>query len=1136
MPTITNLAIDPTGILIDNKIINELHENIDYFTKIIIPVFGNYFSDNLVITDINDVVLIKDTDYACIEFNQEQSLKYGKQIFSAILIIANLSVVKITYQALGGDNSRSRKELLDAYSGINLNNPQIEYSEIQLKPEEFKPKKHLHGIDTIYGFEFVVKQLIKIKKAIEITEIPAYNSLLSYVDTILQTVKDRMEQHFDNETIAYINKFLEGINKKYFDVDNLSNLSAASEFDGRKVGAKEFTQSHLTLDKYGTIESLVGLKNVLYQFFIEKYRVGIGYSDAKFQLPLKEVFLDLGNGSIFSVISEKEARENDIKYDEDLYPRDTSIVTDFAINKVSNNRENRGGVLLGINQATLRTYSGALLISPRTKVVWHRKVNKDEISQLSLVADRHIVDYGNPHEVNKRQIGLSLVENLPVVNKEDILAVRSVHKYLTFDSLLYFMRTFLLQNGKKYTPTETNNKFIIDNCVVVYTPAGVKCKTKCDVTEPLPVTYVLRKNSQACMSGDSYVPPGAEEGYTEPIRLNDRLLTGNYSAGSTTINQAIKHFSSCCGYKEEVAEFSFNLSNTTEWNSETSISNIPHGSYFTIKVIYPESPDTFIRVSGVYPRNYYSFKSGYSIGAVRAEVTNRYFVSKSQVYDQDVTDLHPESNLVNNPQAKVYLYIDRKYIYPGKTANAEIYIDRKPGSAQINFPITWKKLSDGSILNLQGLPASLTAANINQRIIKQQFTIPFNTQLNNDGIVASITFNDGNDDVVEDSNPLEFESLNYTYTRKTLPLYENNVFKGEIVISRENETGRISVEGITLPNSVKTSDVYFLRSGGTSNSATVTGVIDVWVDPSQTEEWEFPLPFITPQPTVSPTTTQQPSSTLTSSSTQAPTSTNPPTTTLTPTTTSVITTTTNAPTTTLTPVNLRSVSKSFSAQPVPAFGTSEIVVTIDGVNIGTTYQVGLYTDLSRETDLRFYYYNGTGVNSYNHVATANPLIVRIPMHNEDYAGHPSHNRDVLFLDRFGETYKMQVRVSEIGNLSNFKQSPLTNLQFEPVISDSTFTLPNGSTYKLYYHSPGRIYLFSTNPNAFTGTPFSSRTMVIATSNGIDYGLPIYNGQVRQLNGGSAIDFSYNLQGLGSIQNKLTASTAKTVSNISIIQQ
>ena len=43
MPTITRLPIDPTGLLLQNKIENELHADIDLFARIVIPVYGNFF-------------------------------------------------------------------------------------------------------------------------------------------------------------------------------------------------------------------------------------------------------------------------------------------------------------------------------------------------------------------------------------------------------------------------------------------------------------------------------------------------------------------------------------------------------------------------------------------------------------------------------------------------------------------------------------------------------------------------------------------------------------------------------------------------------------------------------------------------------------------------------------------------------------------------------------------------------------------------------------------------------------------------------------------------------------------------------------------------------------------------------------
>ena len=803
--------------------------------------------ESLVATKTNGDPLIHDTDYACIEYNQEQSLKYGKDIFSAILLFTTDEQVRITYQALGGDVSFNRQQILDAYNGLDTSDAPIAWEEIKNKPTGYKPLAHLHDIDEVYGFEYILKTLIRIKKAIETTQMPAYHSILNYIEYVIERYRVISDEYLENQMPDYITKFLAGLDKVYFDIHKLQDLTTATELDGENAGKRAFKSSDLVREKFMTLDALVGIKKSLFKSFIEKKFTGIGLTSALYTSPERFTLQQLTNNSTVTLISQQKAREEGIKTDEEVYFDELPDQHEVVIQKLSNNHNNNAGVFLGFNPSQNVFQVGALASPlPADKFSWKGVLNTDRVTGFNDVMEKHIKDYGNPHEVNQEHIGLDLVENLPVVDKEDMMAVRSVHKYLTFDALIFFMRAFLLQNGKSHAITEASkNKFIIDNCVVVFTPAGIACKTKCDVAPSPPQQLNFSKISQACMEGEFYLPPEASaDGYSEPMGLSDLYLSGTYDIGtSTQLVQAIKHFSQCCGYEELTADFYPSFSNSTGWLSETSISNIPDGSYYTIEVTYPFATNNVIRVSGVYPESYFSFKTGYELGTVNFEVKNKYFLTKTATYTEVVDD--DESYDPNNFDTKIFLYVDRKYIYTGKVANVEVYIDRHITSPQLTYNLKWRRKESWDVITPAGFPTVMTAANASQRFIKAEFTIPFTEEYNDDSLVVEIDYlNSSNDPETVFSNYITVVGLKSTKVTKTLPLYENGVQNGEIVISRENETGRITIENIVLPTAQNTSHVYFLRSGSGS-AAPVTGVIDVWSDLNQVEEeWEFPIPMI----------------------------------------------------------------------------------------------------------------------------------------------------------------------------------------------------------------------------------------------------------------------------------------------------
>lgn len=1120
MTTITRLSLDPTGLLVQNRIQNELHTNIDSFARIIIPIYGNFYLESLSVSN-NNGVLIYEIDYTCIEFNQEQSLKYGKDIYSAILLFTTDTNATITYQALGGDLSVNKSQILTAYESLDTSASHIAWEEVQNKPEGLKPSKHLHDIDEIYGFEFIHKTLVRIHKAIETTQMPAYGSLLNYIDHILDRYKVISDEYLENNMPDYITKFLQGLNKVYFDIDKLLDLTAASELDGENAGKKSYKDVDIVKEKYMTIEALVGLKKSLFKTYIEKKFTGLGLKDALYTSPERFSIQQLSNGTTVNLISQEKARFERVKLDDELYPTDVSDDQEVTIHKLTNNERNNGGVFLGFNKAREDFHLGSLVsANPSDTIRWKRALTSDESIGLLDVLARHVKDYGNPHEVNQGHIGLDLVENLPVVDKEDIMALKSVHKYLTFDALIYFMRAFLLQNGKSFAPTEkSKNQFIIDNCVVVFTPAGITCKTTCDVAPSPPRSITLSKISQACMQGDSYTPPEAENsegGYGEPMMLVDNYLSGTYNVGtSTNLVQAIKHFSQCCGYEEPTANFILNMSNEVGASSETDISGIPDGSYFTIELTYPFATNNKLRVSGIYPDSFFSFKSGEDLGQILFEVKNKYFLTKTATYTHEVDYNEGQDN--TNTVSNLFVFIDRKYIYENATANAEICFDKGPGVTQLNFNIVWRLRSNNLIVTPAGFPTTLTAENASQRFIKQQFTIPYTEQFNDDSLFAELQYTTSIGSEVVGSNYLTFYGLRTAKTTKTVPMYENGIKTADLTISRENSTGRIIIENITLPTVQNTSDVYFLRNG-VSGDSNVVGVVDVWSDIGVVDEWEFPLPMIpyngngspppppsssnTPPPTTSiqtlPPTT---STTAPTTSTSAPPSSTAPTTTPTASPTPSSTISTPPPTTTSMappPTNATNMtSVTLTGANVQIFNSGNLRVTVSGVNVGSVYNVDLFTDMSSGVSM-------TSYESRNITATQNPLEVDFELNNLDYTGHPLYGTSLKIVNNFGRTINFQARVVENNRNTNFRQSAITPIVYENVINNRTFDITiSGVVYNFSITWGNNAVVFRRtdggNINSIPGVyifPSFGNVRLRATIGSLSYNLPAlgyYNG-------------------------------------------
>jgi len=177
------LELDITGTNIDNRVINEPHTLSNRPSRAISPNLGPFFAESVRVMD-GSVALDRGRDYQIVELHQEATLLYGKEISSVILILnQNVSSnVLITYQALGGHYSLSNEPIARLYEAVISDNRPVDWTNLLNKPTEFNPTIHRHLLDDVYGFEPIVDQLERIKRAITLGQssivLEIVNSLL----------------------------------------------------------------------------------------------------------------------------------------------------------------------------------------------------------------------------------------------------------------------------------------------------------------------------------------------------------------------------------------------------------------------------------------------------------------------------------------------------------------------------------------------------------------------------------------------------------------------------------------------------------------------------------------------------------------------------------------------------------------------------------------------------------------------------------------------------------------------------------------------------------------------------------------------------------------------------------------------
>jgi len=448
MQPLFRYGLDLTGVNPDNFVGDEPHVLQERRNRPIVTKAGPYYADSLSVFDLdNHRQLNRGSDYVPIELDQVLSLLTGKDVFGAALVI-NRSVgknIKISYQCVGGEHCNSAQVIFDLLEKIPDENLTFSWYEVDNKPNEFDPSPHFHPIGEPTGFEKLCHAVDRIYSAIVYTDLPAFKNLLDYTESIFDEINQRnilkMDSFFGPQFIA----FKKQLNQSYYEIDKVSNLQIATEEDGRIAARPDSVVKNFTRTKYIALNSLVSFKNVLYNNFIRADTSGIGLSYTDNISPDAVSLFSMTTGSVKTIIPKNLIPDAIEDLNLSIYPTDIKTMHNFTIIRLSTNRNDMGGVWLLIESTGKFMYVVTHENGNEQTFFTHNRISSTEaIDVIRLKLADHLSTDSNKHNVNKSQVNLGLVENLPVITMDEVLCLDGKRKYITFDLFLLFTKIFFI--------------------------------------------------------------------------------------------------------------------------------------------------------------------------------------------------------------------------------------------------------------------------------------------------------------------------------------------------------------------------------------------------------------------------------------------------------------------------------------------------------------------------------------------------------------------------------------------------------------------------------------------------------------------------------------------------------------------
>lgn len=176
--------LDPTGTNPDNSVSGEVKNLSTAQIRAVAPIYGPFFTESLVVYDHGtNRLLVRGTDYKIVELLQEATLRFGKEIAQMLLIInpAVTDQVRLTYQVLGGLYQNNAESLVNMYEAVMSDARPVDWINVLNKPTEYTPTLHRHFLEDVVGFEPVVVALERIRNAIVLSDVPAFEELIAWV-------------------------------------------------------------------------------------------------------------------------------------------------------------------------------------------------------------------------------------------------------------------------------------------------------------------------------------------------------------------------------------------------------------------------------------------------------------------------------------------------------------------------------------------------------------------------------------------------------------------------------------------------------------------------------------------------------------------------------------------------------------------------------------------------------------------------------------------------------------------------------------------------------------------------------------------------------------------------------------------
>lgn len=429
---IVKYPLDLTGNNPDNKVLNEPHVIPRERARGFAPNAGAFFTSpsklKIVHKDTN-YTLIPRVDYVAVELYERASKAAGQEVCAGIVILNDKldGEFLVTYQAVGGEFCCNVDVIQRLIEQLDLDNRPVRWGDILGLPNAFNPAPHLHDIDDLYGMEYVVEALERIRAAIVLGD---YNDHEEIRQRIENLKKYLLEQ--DQQIIAQLQTHMDDKQNPHSTTKAQVGLGLVDNFaTASQAAAEAGTANNLFMTPLRVAQGIDKLIGVAFRAHladhnnphqVTKAQAGLGNVDNYPTATQAQAVAGTANDAFMTPLRTKDSIGEFA-----LKPLNAHIA-----DKSNPHNTTKAQVGLGsVDDFATATQAQAEAGTANNLFMTPLRVAQAITKQAGELLQAHINDKANPHNTTKAQVGLGLVDNFATASQAEAEAGTANNLFMT---------------------------------------------------------------------------------------------------------------------------------------------------------------------------------------------------------------------------------------------------------------------------------------------------------------------------------------------------------------------------------------------------------------------------------------------------------------------------------------------------------------------------------------------------------------------------------------------------------------------------------------------------------------------------------------------------------------------------------